>query len=69
MPKTLTDQLKEAINRCSQSVYRIAKETGIPQPVVHRYNAVDHPTIRLDTAEKRAAYFGMHLTAPTKLKT
>jgi hypothetical protein len=30
-----------AINTSGQSVYRIAKETGIPQPVLHRFNNGD----------------------------
>jgi plasmid maintenance system antidote protein VapI len=68
MVKTLTDQLKDAVAESGLSVYEIAKATGIPQPVLHRFVAGDRPTIRLDTAEKLATYFAMRLTVPKRPK-
>lgn len=68
MKTTLTEQLKQAIDDSGLSIYRIAKDTGIPQPVLHRFMTGDRPSIRLKTAESLAAYFGMRLTAPKKAK-
>jgi plasmid maintenance system antidote protein VapI len=60
---SLTAQLRRAIKTSGVSVYRIAKDSRIPWAVVYRF-AAGKRQIKLDTADKLAAYFGMKLTAP-----
>ena len=60
-PLTMTDQLKRAIVASGLTVYRIAKDSGVPQPVVHRFMAGDQG-ISLATAEKLARYLKLKLS-------
>ena len=60
---TLTDQLLEAIENSGKSINSIAIAADVPQPVLQRF-ASGERDIRLDTAAKLAAYFGMKLTKP-----
>ena len=45
----------------------IAKEAGIPQPVLWRFVNGERDAIRLDTADKLCQLFSMRLTKPKKL--
>lgn len=36
-PKPLTDQLRQAIDDCGLTRYRIAKETGISEPTLSKF--------------------------------
>lgn len=65
---TLTDQLRKAIENSGASLYRIAKDSGVPYAVVHRF-ANDERSITLPVADKLAAYFGMRLTAPKRVSS
>ena len=56
---TLTDQLKEVI-RDYGTVYRVAKDSGVPQPVVQRF-VTDQRGISLATADRLAEFFGLEL--------
>lgn len=58
---TLTDELKQAIADSGVSGYKLAKESGVPQPVVQRFLAGERG-ISLTTADKLAAYLGLRLT-------
>ena len=60
----LAKQLKQAINRSGLTLYRIAKDSGCDYAVLSRFVSGVRPDIRLSSAEKLAAYFGMKLTAP-----
>lgn len=62
----LAGQIKAAIHNSGLSVYEIAKGSGVPQPVLQRFVTGRQANIRLDTASKLAAYFGMRLTPPTR---
>ncbi len=57
---TLTDVLKAAIDRSGLTVYRIAKGTGLPDTTVLRF-ARGEMSVRLDKADKLAAYLGLRL--------
>ncbi len=67
MPKakrqTLTDSLRQAIVDSGQSDYAIAKDAGIPQPVITRFRNGTRPYIRLDTADTLTDYLGYSLVA------
>jgi len=62
----LTDQLRDAIKNSGATLYRIAKDSGVPYVVLHRF-ASGERQIKLDTADKLAAYFGMKLTKPRRV--
>ena len=66
--ETMTDQLRAAVLASGLSINHIAKGAGIPQPVLQRFISGARDNLRLDTAEKLAAYFGMHLTKACKPK-
>jgi len=63
---SLTQQLHEAIAGSGVTLYRVAKDTGIPYAVVHRF-ARGERSINLETADKLADFFGMHLTRPKRI--
>ncbi len=56
--KTLTEQLKDAIREHGGSITALAKEVGIPQPVLHRF-VNDERDMYLKTVEKLAQFFGL----------
>ena len=64
---SLTEQLRDAIESSGLTLYRIAKDAGIPYAVLHRF-ATSERQVRLDQADKLAAYFSMRLTRPVKPK-
>lgn len=59
-PVSLTDQLRRAIQKSRLTQYRIAKDTGIPQPVVNRF-VNGKRGITLDTADKLCRYLRLRL--------
>jgi len=63
---SLTQQLREAIAGSGVTLYRVAKDTGIPYAVVHRF-ANGERSINLETADRLAEFFGMHLTRPKRI--
>ena len=65
--ETLADQLREAVDNSDLSINHIAFVAGIPQPVLQRFIRGGRD-IRLDTANRLAAYFGMRLTKACKPK-
>ncbi len=60
----ISDQLREAIQGYG-SVYRVAKDSGVSQPVVQRFVSGERD-LRLQTADRLAAFFGMELTRPQR---
>ena len=56
----LVDQLREAILNCGQTEYRVAKESGVAQPIVNRFLRGERG-ISLETAGKLCKYLGLHL--------
>ena len=61
---SLTEQLKAAIFASGKSFYRITKDTGVAGAILIRF-ANEERGMRLETADKLAAYLGMELT-PTR---
>ena len=50
-PRGLVDELREAILNCGQTEYRVAKESGVSQPVLNRFLRGERG-ISLETAAK-----------------
>ena len=61
---TLAEQLRAALADSGLSHYRIAKETGVSQPIITRF-VNGTRGLSLETADRLAAYFGMRFTPPT----
>jgi plasmid maintenance system antidote protein VapI len=59
-PRSLVDELRRAIVNCGETEYRVAKESGVPQPVLNRFLRGERG-ISLETAAKLSAYLGLHL--------
>jgi len=57
---TLTDVLRDAIERSGLTCYRIARTTGIDGANLGRFLRGEL-SIRLDNADRLAAYLGLHL--------
>jgi len=57
---TIANRLHKAIKASPLTVNAIAVETGIPQPVLHRFIHGEQD-ITLTTAEKLARYFNLEL--------
>jgi transcriptional regulator with XRE-family HTH domain len=57
---TMTDVLKAAIEQCGVTRYRIAKDTGIDEAALMRF-VRGEMSVRLDKADKLAAYLGLRL--------
>ena len=66
--ETMIDQLRGAVHDSGLSVNAIALGADIPQPVLQRFVSGERDNLRLDTADKLAAYFGMRLTTPCRPK-
>lgn len=58
--KTMTDQLKQAVADSGQTLYRVAKDSGVDYSVLIRFMAGER-SIGLETAGKLAAYLGLEL--------
>jgi transcriptional regulator with XRE-family HTH domain len=65
-PAALGDQLRAAVEGSGQTMYRVAKESGVPQAVLGRFMAGERD-IKLETANKLAAYLEMELTVKLRL--
>ena len=63
---SLTIQLRSAIKNSGVSLYRISKDSGVAYAVVQRF-ANGERQIKMDAADKLAAYFDMKLTKPRRV--
>jgi transcriptional regulator with XRE-family HTH domain len=59
--KTLADQLRQAMIDSGKTQYRIAKDTGISQPLVTRF-INGNCGVSLETADKLLEYLGLELS-------
>jgi plasmid maintenance system antidote protein VapI len=59
----ITDVLREVIQESGIARYALSKATGVPRPSIVRFRRGDQ-SIRLDHADKIAAYFGLKLIKP-----
>lgn len=58
---TMAAQLKKAIQDSGKTVNAVAVESGIPQPVLHRFVSGERD-LTLTTVQKLADYFGLELS-------
>lgn len=65
----ITDALRKAINNSGVTSKALERETGVKRPSIVRFRRGDQ-SLRLDLADRIAAYFGLELTPtkPTKRK-
>jgi len=56
----IPQRLKNAIKQTGKSVYQVAKDSGVAQPVILRFLSGERD-IRLETAEKLAQSLGLEL--------
>lgn len=59
----LSDKLKAAIAESGMTIYAVAQGSGVSHPILSRFLSGQRD-LRLATAEKLAAFFGMTLTEP-----
>jgi plasmid maintenance system antidote protein VapI len=57
---TMAEQLRRAIRESGQPITAVARGSGIPQPVLHRFVKGERD-LTLRTAEKLLVYFGLEL--------
>ena len=62
---SLTTQLREAIQSHEESVYRIAINSGVPNPIIHRFMTGERG-IAIGSMEKLCDYLGLELTPKKK---
>ena len=62
----VSDQLRQAA-RDYGSVYRVAKDSGVPQPTLQRF-MVGQAELSLPNVDKLCEFFGMRLTRPKRKK-
>lgn len=60
----ISDQLKEAVEQYG-SVYRVAKDSGVPQPTLQRFMA-GQSGLSMPHIDRLCDFFGMRLTKPTR---
>lgn len=62
--KTISQALRERCERAiaeGESINNLAKEVGIPQPVLQRWLTGTQKSLRLSSADRIAVYFRMRL--------
>ncbi len=64
---TIADTLRTAIAESGETVYAIAKGTGIAQPVLWRFMAGERD-LTLRTADKLLDYFGLEIRPKGKAR-
>lgn len=62
---SMTDALKAAIKRSGQSIYAIARDSGVKRQSLEMFVA-GRRSLRLDKADLLATYFGLELRAVRK---
>ena len=58
--KPISDVLRDAIKRSEMTVYRLAQESGVSQPVISRFVSGERD-LRLETADRLALALGLRL--------
>jgi hypothetical protein len=61
--KTLAETLRTAIEKSGETVGAIARGSGVPRPVLHRFAHGERGNLTLATAEKLCAYLDLELRA------
>jgi len=55
----ISEQLREAIEDSGETLYRVAKDSGVSYPVVHSF--ANGGEIKMTSADKLADYLGLEL--------
>lgn len=63
----MTEVLRRAIHESGLTMLKIAEDTGIQRASLIRFARGDQ-SLRLDVADKLAAYFGLRLIRPERQK-
>jgi transcriptional regulator with XRE-family HTH domain len=58
---TMTERLRNAVNDCPLPFQALERETGVLRQTLMKF-ARGETSLRLDMADKLAAYFGLELT-------
>ena len=59
--KTVSETVRQAIEKSGLTHYRIGKDTGIPSIVLDRFISGKREHLRSDTIDKLCVYFGLEL--------
>jgi DNA-binding Xre family transcriptional regulator len=65
---TVSEQLRQAIERCGQTRYRISMETGIDQAALSRFVNDPDTGLTLASVDKLCSYLGLELVQLRKRK-
>lgn len=65
---SISDQLREAIERSPETYYRIAKDAGIGWATLTRFVSGERPDIRIQTVDRLCDYFGLELRPKRKAR-
>ena len=68
MVKTISQQLREAIDASGMSRYRICKEIDLPESTMSHFMA-GHCGLQLSTIDRLGELLGLKIVAETKPKT
>jgi len=64
---TMTEILRNCVAKSKVSLREIERETGVKYPALSRF-VRKKQSLRLDLADKLAAYFGVKVVPPTKAR-
>lgn len=67
-PTGMADQLRQAIAESGETLYRVAADSGVAYPIVHRFVNGDRDSLKLETFERLANYLGLELRSKTRPK-
>jgi predicted transcriptional regulator len=58
---TVSDTLREAVNTSGQTLYRVAKDSGVPYATLYRF--ITHGrAVSMENLDRLCAYLGLKLT-------
>ena len=57
----MSGTLRTAIKSCGETLYRVAKDSGVPYATLHRFMAHER-AISMENLDKLCTYLGAHLT-------
>jgi len=63
---SISEQLRQAIEKSPETYYRIAKDAGIDWGTLQRFVDGSRPNIRIETVDKLCAYLGLELTVTAR---
>ena len=58
---TISEQLRETVERCGETHYRIGKEADVDISVVDRFVSGERPNITAQTIDRLCDYLGLEL--------